>query len=213
MSTPAQPLIPISDEHLLVTLGVEPSIAARAIAAAGDIRNLLAIPPDRIEDRTGLPRALYARLHAARELGRRDLAGSLERGQTLNAKAATNLYVLANSRDLPYESVRIIWLDTKHRVITCEELFRGTIDAARIYPREIVRRGIELNAAASLLLHNHVSGDPTPSDADRTITERLVNILASVRIQILDHLIVGDGQVSSFAELGILPTPDPRTLL
>ena len=204
---------PVSDEHLLVALGVDPPAAVRALAAAGDIRKLLAIPPDRIKERTGLPRTLYARLHAARELGRRDLAGSLERGQTLNGTSATALYVLATTRDLPYESVRIIWLDTKHRVITCEELFKGTIDAARIYPREIIRCGIEHNAAASLLIHNHVSGDPTPSDSDRTITERLVNLLASVRIQLLDHLIVGDGRFASFAQLGILPAPDPDTLL
>ena len=121
--------------------------------------------------------------------------------------------MLATTRDLPYESFRIIWLDTGQRVILCEELFRGTVNAARIYPREIVRRGIELNAEAALMLHNHVSGNPHPSNADRTITERLINLLASVRIRILDHLIVGDGKVASFAELGILPPPDPAAYI
>ena len=213
MSTPAHPPTTLSDKALLVALGVEPTLAAHALTAAGGIRKLLAIPPDRVEERTALPPALYARLHAARELGRRDLAGSLEPGKTLNGPADTKLYVLATTRDLPYESFRIIWLDTAQRVILCEELFRGTVNAARIYPREIVRRGIELNAEAALMLHNHVSGNPRPSNADRTITERLINLLASVRIRILDHLIVGDGEVTSFAEQGILPPPDPNAYI
>ena len=76
------------------------------------------------------------------------------------------------------------------------------------YPREVVRRGLEVNATGALLLHNHVSGVPTPSTSDRRLTKDLSTLLASVRIQIFDHLIVGDGCVASFHELGILPTPN-----
>jgi DNA repair protein RadC len=106
-------------------------------------------------------------------------------------------------RDRPYEVFACLFLDTRHRVIAFEELFRGTIDGASVHPRELVRRALEHNAAAVILAHNHPSGVAEPSAADRQITTRLKDALALVDVRVLDHCVVGD-EIVSFAERGLL---------
>lgn len=104
----------------------------------------------------------------------------------------------------PYSPRRVRrYLDTKHRLISFEELSRGTIDSAAVYPREVVKAALKHNAAAVILAHNHPSGDTEPSDADRTLTTRLKDALALIDIRVLDHLIIGVGAYS-FAEHGDL---------
>jgi DNA repair protein RadC len=107
-------------------------------------------------------------------------------------------------RDIPYEVFACLHLDNRHRVIAFEELFRGTIDGASVPPREVVRQALKHNAAALIFAHNHPSGVAEPSDADRRLTTRLKDALALVDIRVLDHFVVGDGEVSSFAERGWL---------
>ena len=209
MSTALRTLRALSDAELLAQLGLDPPCAAEALTRAGGLRKLLAIPSPDAPARTGLPRADHQRLRIACELGRRHLASSLEPGAILATRDQAKHFALALTRDLPIETFHAIWLDAHQRVLTTDELARGTVDTARVYPREVVRRGLEVNATGTLLLHNHVSGIALPSDDDRRLTERLVNLLASVRIQIFDHLIVGHGTVASFDELGILPAADP----
>jgi len=97
-----------------------------------------------------------------------------------------------------------LFLDNRHRVIAFEEMFRGTIDAASVYPREIVKRALALNAAALVLAHNHPSGVAEPSRADRMITDRIREALGLVDIRLLDHLVVGEGEPVSFAERGLI---------
>jgi DNA repair protein RadC len=97
-----------------------------------------------------------------------------------------------------------LYLDNKHGLIADEIHFTGTIDGAAVYPRTIVRRALELNAAAVIFYHNHPSGNPEPSEADRTITRRLSDALKFVDIRVLDHLVVGDGGWVSMAEKGWL---------
>ncbi|MFT7042349.1 MAG: DNA repair protein RadC [Candidatus Azotimanducaceae bacterium] len=97
-----------------------------------------------------------------------------------------------------------MFLDNQHRLIGFERLFRGTIDGANVYPRVVVRRALELNAAALILTHNHPSGLPKPSTADIKITQRLKEALALVDVRVLDHIIVGTEGTSSMAEAGLL---------
>ncbi len=97
-----------------------------------------------------------------------------------------------------------VFLDSQHRVIRFEELFRGTIDSASVYPREVVKQALACNAAAVILVHNHPSGDPAPSDADRRITQRLIEALGLVEIRVIDHIVVGSEGCTSFAELGYI---------
>lgn len=103
-----------------------------------------------------------------------------------------------------HEEFGLIWLDTQHRVIKCEALFRGTLDACSVYPREILKRAIQLNAAAVILAHNHPSGVTDPSAADKTITKTIKDALSFIGVRVLDHVIVAPGSRYSFAEKGII---------
>lgn len=103
-----------------------------------------------------------------------------------------------------YEVFALLLLDSKYRVITFREIFRGTLDAASVYPREVVKIALEYNAAAAILVHNHPSGDPEPSQSDRTLTTTLKNALNMVGTRILDHVVVGREDSMSLAKMGYL---------
>ena len=103
-----------------------------------------------------------------------------------------------------YEVFALLLLDTKYRVIRFRELFRGTLDGASVYPREVVKIALQHNAAAVILVHNHPSGEPEPSQADRTLTTTLKNALNMIGTRILDHVVVGYEGCVSLAERGYL---------
>lgn len=117
--------------------------------------------------------------------------------------AAKDLVVLKLA-ERKAEAFCVLWLDNRHGVLGFDELFHGTIDGASVHPREVVRGAIEKNAAAVILVHNHPSGQPEPSQADQRITQRLRDALALVDVRVLDHLIVGGTEVTSFAERGLI---------
>lgn len=98
----------------------------------------------------------------------------------------------------------VAFLNTKHRVIACEQMFQGTLDIAPVYPREVVHRAVMLNAAAVIFAHNHPSGDATPSQADIQMTQQLVEALSLFDIHVLDHFVIGGADVVSFAQQGLL---------
>jgi DNA repair protein RadC len=148
--------------------------------------------------------ARAARLTAALELGRRYLASPGDRRPALGAPLDAARYLSARLLDLPHEVFCCLFLDTRHRLIRYEELFRGTIDGATVYPREVVKRALVCNAAAVILGHNHPSGVAEPSEADRNITIKLAKALALVEIRLLDHLVVSRGGHVSLAERGLL---------
>ena len=127
-----------------------------------------------------------------------------ERGIEIAAPrdAQTICRALVGSYD--HERFAAVWLDSRHRVLQAEVLFRGTIDGATVYPREVVKRALELNAAAVIFTHAHPSGVAEPSEADRTITLRLTKALALVEIRVLDHVVLGGEQAVSLAERGWL---------
>ncbi|MEX0606485.1 MAG: DNA repair protein RadC [Halofilum sp. (in: g-proteobacteria)] len=179
-------------------------LARDLLEAFGGLRPLLAADLDRFAERPGLGPAKFTQLRAVLEMGRRYLDEELLRGEALTSSAATRRYLQANLRDRPYEVFACLFLDNRHRVLAFEELFRGTIDGASVYPREVVKRALAHNAAAVILAHNHPSGVAEPSRADTRLTERLRDALGLVEIRVLDHLIVGDGDPVSFAERGLL---------
>ena len=113
-------------------------------------------------------------------------------------------YLKARLLDLPHEVFCCLFLDTRHRLIRYEELFRGTIDGATVYPREVVKRALAHNASAVILGHNHPSGVSEPSEADRSITLKLAKALALVEIRLLDHVVVSRGGHVSLAERGLV---------
>jgi DNA repair protein RadC len=174
--------------------------AGRALlAGAGGLKALLDTP--RCRD---VGAVAWCRLVAALELGRRYLDAELKTALTLTDPGATGRYIKSRLCAYPYEVFACLFLDGRYRVLAFEELFRGSIGGASVHPREVVRRCIAHNAAAVILAHNHPSGTPEPSQADRTITLRLRDALGLVDVRVLDHIIVGDGAPISLAERGWL---------
>lgn len=109
-----------------------------------------------------------------------------------------------NEASVGREQFRALFIDSQHRLIKDELLFEGTIDSAPVYPRVVIKSALDCNAAAVILAHNHPSGIAEPSQADRKITDRLKTALETVDIKVLDHFVIGDNGVVSFAERGIL---------
>ncbi|HEX2668658.1 MAG TPA: DNA repair protein RadC [Gammaproteobacteria bacterium] len=179
-------------------------LARQLLSDFGGLRALLNASQEDFCATLGLGPAKYAQLQACLEMARRHLGEALERGKPLTDPAATRKYLLAKLRDMPHEVFACLYLDNRHRVIAFEELFRGTIDGTSVHPREVVRAALKHNAAALIFAHNHPSGVAEPSDADRRLTRRLQDALALVDIRVLDHFVVGDGEVASFAERGWL---------
>lgn len=155
-------------------------------------------------DRQALSVTIYARLQAALELVRRVMEEPLRRGDCMRSPADVRAYVQARLRHHRQEVFAVLFLDNRHRLIAFEELFYGTIDGASVHPREVVRRALHHNAAAAICCHNHPSGIAEPSRADEAITRRLKEALALVDVRLLDHMVVGDNEVVSFAERNLL---------
>jgi DNA repair protein RadC len=152
----------------------------------------------------GLGPAKYVQLQAVLEMSRRHLEAQLVRESALESPAMVRQYLASRLRHEPREVFACLLLDNRHRVIRYEALFHGTIDAASVHPREVVKLALAHNAAAVILAHNHPSGVAEPSKADRQITDRLVQSLGLVDIRVLDHMVIGDGETVSFAERGLL---------
>ncbi|MAD45396.1 MAG: hypothetical protein CMH98_10350 [Oceanospirillaceae bacterium] len=179
-------------------------LARELLTDFGGLRALLTADQKRFCQPLGLGSAKFALLQAVLEMARRHLAEELQHGDALTSPDLTRQYLIAQLRDLRHEVFACLFLDNQHRVLTFQELFRGTIDGAAVYPREVVKQALETGAAAVILAHNHPSGIAEPSQSDRAITERLQQALALVDIRVLDHLVVGDGYAVSFAERGWL---------
>lgn len=170
----------------------------------GDLRQLLVADRQEFCHYPGLGKAKFALLQAVLEMGRRHQWQQLEKADCLTDPQMTQQYLRLQLRDRRYEVFCCLFLDNRHRVIRFAELFRGTIDGASVYPREVVQEALKQNAAAIIFAHNHPSGIAEPSAADRQITQNLVEALALFDIRVLDHIIVGDPDCFSFAQKGLL---------
>ncbi|WP_456296425.1 DNA repair protein RadC [Vibrio sp. AK197] len=177
-------------------------LADQLLKQAGSLRGLLSASKADFCRHKGLGEAKYVQLQAVLEMTQRYLLETLHRGEALTSPQQTKLYLSSILRDRQREAFYLLYLDNQHRVIHDEILFEGTLDAASVYPREVVKRALEHNCAAVILAHNHPSGVAEPSQADRRITRRISDALALVDIRVLDHFVVGDGDVVSFAERG-----------
>ncbi|EPB4256524.1 RadC family protein [Yersinia enterocolitica] len=126
------------------------------------------------------------------------------RGDKMFSTQAVREYLKFKLAPLEHEVFSVLLLDNQHRILAYEELFRGTLNTVSIYPREIVKLSLRYNAGAIILVHNHPSGEPEPSHADKEITNKLKSVLELLDIQVLDHLIVAGTKVVSLAERGLL---------
>lgn len=179
-------------------------IARELLSHFDGLRGLLEATREDVCAAPGVGSAKYAQLQACLALTERFLLHDLDRGEVLQSPDKTRRFLKSRLRSYQQEVFACLFLDNQHRVIKFEELFRGTIDGASVYPREVVKKALAVNAAAVILAHNHPSGLAEPSQADIRITDKLKSALLLVDIRVLDHMIVGDGEVLSFAESGIL---------
>ena len=152
----------------------------------------------------GLGPAKRAQFEAAMELARRSLQDGMRSANALTSPGAVRDYLRLAIAGREHEVFVCLWLDAQHRVISFDELFRGTLTQTSVYPREIVKAGLRANAAAVIFAHNHPSGVAQPSQADELLTRNLKEALALVDIKVLDHFIVAGQQALSFAERGLL---------
>jgi DNA repair protein RadC len=174
------------------------------IQTFGSLRHIVTADRESFCRQHGLGIAKYVQIKAALEIAQRYLYESLQQDGVLANPQETRRYLSMRLCGYQHEVFACLFLDTAHRVIFFEELFHGTINCAMVHPREIVRRAIRYNAAAVILAHNHPSGIAEPSVADKHITEQIKQALHLIDVRVLDHFVIGDGQITSFAERGFL---------
>lgn len=173
----------------------------RSVGKRGASRPASAAPRLYISDRNGnyRPATPEQVIGKAESLLRRRVCN-----QALTSPESSARYLKVRLAKLEHEVFTVLLLDNGHRVIGIEEMFRGTIDGCSVHPREVVKACLKRNAAAVIFAHNHPSGIADPSHADHTITKRLKDALALIDVRVLDHLVLGDQDYSSFAQRGLL---------
>ena len=179
-------------------------LSAGLLDRFGGLRQLLTAPRELLAAEVGMGPATADLILTLPVIGRRFFECSVDPGQTIRSPADTEAFLLAQLGALGHERFCCLYLDNRHRVLKFDELFRGTIDGTSVYPREVVKEALSINAAALIIAHNHPSGVAEPSNADERITRRLKAALDLVDIRLLDHLIIGAGHSVSLAGRGLL---------
>jgi DNA repair protein RadC len=179
-------------------------LAQQLLQGFGGVAGLLHTGADELKRVKGLGPAKRAELVAVLELARRALAQALQARPVFESPTQVKDYLRLKLAALPHEVFAVLFLDAQHRLLAMEELFRGTLTQTSVYPREVVKRALAINAAAVMLAHNHPSGVAEPSKADEYLTRTLQSALGLVDVRVLDHFVVAREQVVSFAERGLL---------
>jgi DNA repair protein RadC len=194
----------MNDTEILASVLGDANLAERLLGRFGGLRQLLHADTASLAAEHGVGRARCALIRALPALARRYFEESLPVGTAICSPTDTEAFLHARIRHLGHEMFCCLYLDNRHHVLRFDELFRGTIDGTSVYPREVVKEALAINAAAVILAHNHPSGVAEPSEADERITRRLKAALGLVDIRLLDHLIVGNGTTTSLASRGLL---------
>jgi DNA repair protein RadC len=179
-------------------------LAEQLLHRFGSLAGLLNAGHGRLAEVKGLGPAKRAELTAVLELARRALAAELESRPVFDSPGAVLHYLQLHLGRLEHEEFGVLFLDAQHRLLAFETLFRGTLTQTSVYPREVVKRALALNAGAVILAHNHPSGVAEPSRADEFLTRMMKSALDLVDVKLLDHLVVGRGAVVSLAERGLM---------
>lgn len=179
-------------------------LAQRLLDEFKGLAGLLHAEPADLKRVKGLGPAKRAEMAAVIELARRSLAQELEQRPLFDAPAKVREYLQLRLAQRDHEVFAVLFLDAQNRLVRCEEMFRGTLTQTSVYPREVLKRCLDLGAAAVIFAHNHPSGAAEPSRADEFLTQSLKAALQYIDVRVLDHFVVGRGSVVSFAERGLL---------
>ena len=179
-------------------------LSAHLLTEFGSLRHLFAADKDAFCSHKGLGIAKFVQLQAVLEMNVRYLEETLKNKSIVRSSVQIRSYLSQLLRNREREVFYVLFLDNQHQMLSGEVLFEGTIHSASVYPGEVVKRSLEFNAAAVILAHNHPSGASEPSQANRQITQKIRAALNLVDIRVLDHFIVGEEAIVSFAERGWL---------
>ena len=179
-------------------------LAQQMLDRFGGLAGLLNAGPNELKLVKGLGPAKRAEMAAVLELARRSLVQQLTERPVFDAPAKVKDYLRLQLAARGHEVFAVLFLDAQSRLIKLEEMFRGSLAQTSVYPREVVKRALELQAASVILAHNHPSGVAEPSRADEFLTQTLKSALALIDVRVLDHLVVGEAGVISFSERGLL---------
>ncbi|MEM9938133.1 MAG: DNA repair protein RadC [Pseudomonadota bacterium] len=201
----------LEDYELLETLlfafiprrDVKP-VAKALLARFGSLSAVLAADPVDLVKVSGIGETVAAYIKATREIGTRAAREDIQVRPIISSWTALLAYVRSQLQHEDREQFRVMFLDRKNQLIADELMNQGTVDHAPVYPREIARRALELSASALILVHNHPSGDPTPSRADIDMTREIIDALSPLEITVHDHLIAARGGVTSFKSQGLI---------
>ena len=178
------------------------TLAHELLDQFGSLSNLLNADHTALCKTSGLGLAKYCQLRACLELSHRYTTEPLQRGPILTTTLATKHFLINKLRHQKREVFACLFLDSRNRLIAYEELFHGSINSANIHLRIIIERALTHPTVGLIFAHNHPSGDPTPSEADKTLTQDFIKALSPLDISVKDHIIVGNTEVFSFAEMG-----------
>lgn len=179
-------------------------LAKRLIATFGDFAGVVSADRVRLLAVEGVGEAAVHQLRLVEAAAQRLARGRVMGREVLSSWSALMAYCKTRMAHRATEEFRVLFLDKKNALIADEVHARGTVDAVPVYVRELVKRALDLNASALIMVHNHPSGDPTPSQADITMTRRAKEALAAVDIRLHDHVVIGQQSDASFASLGLL---------
>jgi len=194
--------------ELLLTLGTPrkdcKQPAKDAVARFKTLRGVLEAPPEELTKITGIGPTHVFVIKFIQELAREFLKEQLLDRPYCRSSREVFDYLYHSMRDLKKEVFKVMFLDSQNHVVGIEDLFQGTVNASAVYPREIVQKAINHNAAALIFVHNHPAGNPQPSDNDKQITQDLVFAGNIMQVRVLDHIIIGDNRYFSFADAGLI---------
>ena len=179
-------------------------LAQQLLDHFGGLAGLLHAGPADLKRIKGLGPAKRAEMAAVIELARRSLSNELTQRPALDVPAKVKEFLRLQLGGYEHEVFAVLFLDARSQLLKLEEMFRGTLTQTSVYPREIVKRALELQASAVILAHNHPSGVAEPSRADEYLTQTLISALKLVDVRVLDHMVVGESAVISFAERGLM---------
>ena len=189
---------------LMLVPGVGPLVSRALIARFGSLAGVFSASIAELKTVAGIGEAAAIDLKLLHEATIRVAREPVRKRPVISSWTALLDYVRIALANEPREQFRVLFLDKKNQLIADETLHHGTVDHAPVYPREVMRRALELSASAIILVHNHPSGDPTPSKADVEMTRQIVEAGRALRIDIHDHLVVGHEGVASFRALGLI---------
>ncbi len=193
----------MTDELLAILIGASDEAPDVIRTMKGSARRVLDAEPEELKAAGAGPDLVF-RAQAVRELLRRYASEQIEAkpfARSSGEAFEALIHLFAGSK---IESMRVLYLNAKNQVIANVEQFRGTVDSSAVYPREIIKTALQLNAAAVVVCHNHPSGDPDPSQCDREITRELVFSCRVMGMKLLDHLVIGEKRFFSFADHGLI---------